>query len=142
MFVKVRTMDGNASGVVTISKLTTVDQFRKLVEDELDVAPECQRLFFRGKQMEDGHTMFEYDVNVNDVIQLMVRQPLAPVKADNHRRQANNTIDKDSADKGASSVPVEACGVNGDAAQTVNSDKAVDMDDNRGWDLLSGVFYS
>ncbi|XP_037089787.1 E3 ubiquitin-protein ligase UHRF1-like [Pollicipes pollicipes] len=137
MFVKVRTMDGNASGVVTISKLTTVDQFRKLVEDELDVAPECQRLFFRGKQMEDGHTMFEYDVNVNDVIQLMVRQPLAPVKADNHRRQANNTIDKDSADKGASSVPVEACGVNGDAAQTVDSDKAVDMDDNCGWDLLS-----
>ena len=51
MFVKVRTMDGKSSAAVTISKMTTVDEFRKLLQEQLDVAPEYQRLFFRGKQV-------------------------------------------------------------------------------------------
>ena len=51
MFVKVRTMDGKSSATVTISKMTTVEEFRKLVHEELDVPPESQRLFFRGKQV-------------------------------------------------------------------------------------------
>ena len=44
-------MDGKSSAVVTISKMTTVDEFRKMVQEELEVAPELQRLFFRGKQV-------------------------------------------------------------------------------------------
>ncbi|KAF0298619.1 E3 ubiquitin-protein ligase UHRF1 [Amphibalanus amphitrite] len=53
MFVKVRTMDGKSSATVVISKLTTVQEFRQLVREELDVPPESQRLFFRGKQETD-----------------------------------------------------------------------------------------
>lgn len=44
-------MDGKSSAVVTISKMTTVDEFRKMVQEELEIAPELQRLFFRGKQV-------------------------------------------------------------------------------------------
>ena len=36
----------------------------------------CQRLFFRGKQLEKEQTLFDYSINDNDVIQLMIRQPL------------------------------------------------------------------
>lgn len=35
--------------------------------------PERQRLFFRGKQLEDGHTLFEYDVGYLDTIQLFAK---------------------------------------------------------------------
>ena len=46
--------------------------------------------------MEDGHTMFEYDVNVNDVIQLMIRQ-LAPQhapKSSLKKEQDENDLNK------------------------------------------------
>ena len=45
--------------------------------------------------MEDGHTMFEYDVNVNDVIQLMARQlpppdsPKRPIKEEQDENDPN-----------------------------------------------------
>lgn len=34
-------------------------------------------LFWISPQMEDGHTLFDYDVRLNDTIQLLVRQSLA-----------------------------------------------------------------
>lgn len=34
-------------------------------------------LFWVSPQMEDGHTLFDYDVRLNDTIQLLVRQSLA-----------------------------------------------------------------
>lgn len=37
------------------------------------VQPEHQRLFYRGKQLEDGYKLFDYNVILNDVIQLMVK---------------------------------------------------------------------
>ena len=43
----------------------------------------CQRLFFRGKQLENEQTLFDYSINVNDVIQLMIRQPLVETQSEN-----------------------------------------------------------
>lgn len=51
MYVQVRTIDGKQNVTVTVSKLTTVVQFKELVEKELGVKCEKQRLFFRGKQV-------------------------------------------------------------------------------------------
>lgn len=51
MYVKVRTMDGCQTAVLTISKLTSVEAFRSMVEEKLKVAVDRQRLFFRGKQV-------------------------------------------------------------------------------------------
>ncbi|XP_076055411.1 E3 ubiquitin-protein ligase UHRF1-like [Oratosquilla oratoria] len=73
MYVKVRTMDGSQSAVLTISKLTNVEAFRVMVEEKFQVEPDRQRLFYRGKQMENGHSLFDYNINVNDVIQLMIK---------------------------------------------------------------------
>ncbi|XP_045123084.1 E3 ubiquitin-protein ligase UHRF1-like isoform X2 [Portunus trituberculatus] len=77
MYVKVKSMDGTQTAVLTISKLTTIDDFRGMVEEKLKIAKDRQRLFYRGKQMEDGYSMFDYNINVNDVIQLMVKPVLS-----------------------------------------------------------------
>lgn len=37
------------------------------------MSPERQRLFYRGKQLEDGHTLFDYNVGLNDIVQLLIR---------------------------------------------------------------------
>lgn len=39
----------------------------------MHIKKDLQRLFFRGKQLENGYKLYDYNVNLNDVIQLMVR---------------------------------------------------------------------
>ncbi|XP_069674627.1 E3 ubiquitin-protein ligase UHRF1-like [Periplaneta americana] len=73
MYVRVRTVDGKETAVITISKLTSVEEFRGLVERKLGIKIEKQRLFYRGKQLEDGYRIFDYEVRLNDVIQLMIK---------------------------------------------------------------------
>merc|ERR1712106_612761 len=99
MYVKVRSMDGSQTAVLTISKLTSVSDFRRMVEEKLKVAPERQRLFYRGKQMEDGHSMFDYNININDVIQLMVKQVLAEISTNTQSKEASPNKSKSDVDK-------------------------------------------
>ncbi|XP_014286176.1 E3 ubiquitin-protein ligase UHRF1 [Halyomorpha halys] len=82
MYVQVRTIDGKQNVTVTVSKLTTVVQFKELVEKELNVKCEKQRLFFRGKQLEDDYKIFDYNINVNDVVQLMIKPDLPELNKD------------------------------------------------------------
>ncbi|XP_058138018.1 E3 ubiquitin-protein ligase UHRF1 isoform X2 [Dasypus novemcinctus] len=78
MWIQVRTMDGKeAHSVDSLSRLTKVEELRQKIQELFGVEPGLQRLFYRGKQMEDGHTLFDYDVRLNDTIQLLVRQSLA-----------------------------------------------------------------
>ncbi|XP_037679986.1 E3 ubiquitin-protein ligase UHRF1 [Choloepus didactylus] len=77
MWIQVRTMDGKeAHSVDSLSRLTKVEELRRKIQELFGVEPGLQRLFYRGKQMEDGHTLFDYDVRLNDTIQLLVRQSL------------------------------------------------------------------
>lgn len=75
MWIQVRTMDGKVAHTVnSLSRLTKVENLRRRIQEVFHVEPGLQRLFYRGKQMEDGHTLFDYDVRLNDTIQLLVRQ--------------------------------------------------------------------
>uniref|UniRef100_A0AAY4BDI0 E3 ubiquitin-protein ligase UHRF n=1 Tax=Denticeps clupeoides TaxID=299321 RepID=A0AAY4BDI0_9TELE len=82
MWIQVRTMDGKETHRVdSLSKLTKIDDLRLKITELFKVEPERQRLFYRGKQMEDGHTMFDYNVGLNDIVQLLIRQSLPPLPA-------------------------------------------------------------
>ncbi|XP_072010415.1 E3 ubiquitin-protein ligase UHRF1-like [Engystomops pustulosus] len=85
MWIQVRTMDGRETQRIdSLSKLTKVEELRERIHDVFGVEQERQRLFYRGKQMEDGHTLFDYSVGLNDIVQLLVRQlppPPAPTTA-------------------------------------------------------------
>ncbi|KAL8608900.1 hypothetical protein ACOMHN_063029 [Nucella lapillus] len=74
MWIQIRTVDCKKTvRVDSLSKLTKIEDLRKRLVEDFDAEPSSQRLFFRGKQLEDGHTLFDYDVGLNDLIQLMVR---------------------------------------------------------------------
>jgi len=68
---------GGEDTLVTISKTSTIEELKAKILDRLGVSVACQRLFYRGKQLENEQTLFDYSINVNEVIQLMERQPLA-----------------------------------------------------------------
>ncbi|XP_068942873.1 E3 ubiquitin-protein ligase UHRF1 isoform X2 [Petaurus breviceps papuanus] len=75
MWIQVRTMDGKETHRVdSLSKLTKVEELRLKIQEVFRVEPGRQRLFYRGKQMEDGHSLFDYNVGLNDIVQLLVRQ--------------------------------------------------------------------
>lgn len=89
MYVKVRTMDGKQEVILTISKLTEVEDFKRQIEKELSIEVAMQRLFFRGKQLENGYKLYDYSINLNDVIQLMVK-----IKQDNVDSKDNKDNNK------------------------------------------------
>ncbi|XP_008994965.1 E3 ubiquitin-protein ligase UHRF2 isoform X2 [Callithrix jacchus] len=77
MWIQVRTIDGSKTCTIEdVSRKATIEELRERVWALFDVRPECQRLFYRGKQLENGYTLFDYDVGLNDIIQLLVRPDL------------------------------------------------------------------
>lgn len=73
--------------------------FQREIENELNVKAELQRLFFRGKQLENGYKLHDYNINVNDVIQLMMR-----IEVDGEESKATSS----SSDSSSSAVTVVA----------------------------------
>uniref|UniRef100_A0A667XGV9 E3 ubiquitin-protein ligase UHRF n=1 Tax=Myripristis murdjan TaxID=586833 RepID=A0A667XGV9_9TELE len=97
MWIQVRTMDGKETHRVdSLSKLTKVDELRLKIMELFKVEPERQRLFYRGKQMEDGHTIFDYNVGLNDIVQLLVRQTLPPADVVKSKDKEAELSDSDS----------------------------------------------
>ncbi|XP_045445065.1 E3 ubiquitin-protein ligase UHRF1 isoform X2 [Pipistrellus kuhlii] len=98
MWIQVRTMDGReAHSVGSLSRLTRVEDLREKIQELFHVEPSRQRLFYRGKQMEDGHTLFDYDVRLNDTIQLLVRQNIVPpLSSSNNQERDSELSDTDS----------------------------------------------
>ena len=99
MYVKVKNAMNGETCMLTVSKLTSVLDFRSMILDKMNVKPEQQRLFYQGKQLEDEHTMYDYSIKVNDVIQLMVRQVLGDSQSDNLPKSPKKVIKENMAKK-------------------------------------------
>uniref|UniRef100_A0A673WU46 E3 ubiquitin-protein ligase UHRF n=1 Tax=Salmo trutta TaxID=8032 RepID=A0A673WU46_SALTR len=97
MWIQVRTMDGKETHRIdSLSKLTKVDELRLKISELFKVEPERQRLFYRGKQMEDSHTIFDYNVGLNDIVQLLVRQAMPPAAVLKSKDKEAELSDSDS----------------------------------------------
>ena len=73
MWINVRTFCGTKSERFDgLSKLTTIDILRQKIQEKFDVSSSEQKLFYRGKLLVDQHTLFDYNVQINDTIQLMI----------------------------------------------------------------------
>ena len=50
----------------------TTENIKAKIQYLKDIPPDQQWLMFRGKQMEDGCTLSDYDVHVNSALELIV----------------------------------------------------------------------
>lgn len=56
MWIQVRTIDGAQTRTIEdVSRKATIEELRERVWALFDVRPECQRLFYRGKQVRRAH---------------------------------------------------------------------------------------
>ncbi|XP_025191295.1 E3 ubiquitin-protein ligase UHRF1-like [Melanaphis sacchari] len=77
MHVVVRMMNTGVSIAIPTSRTTKISDLKTLVEMKFNVKPENQRLFFAGKQLENQYNLFDYSININDVIQLITMTTVA-----------------------------------------------------------------
>ncbi|CAL1569345.1 unnamed protein product [Knipowitschia caucasica] len=118
MWIQVRTIDGKETKTVEdLSRLTKIELLRLKIQDIFNVSPTQQRLFYRGKQMEDGQTLFDYNVGLNDIVQLLIRAqcdvadshevktPAPKTITDNNSEAKPNTSDQGSTRNGFTTTP-------------------------------------
>ncbi|XP_018371936.1 PREDICTED: E3 ubiquitin-protein ligase UHRF1-like [Trachymyrmex cornetzi] len=72
MSIKLKTLDGKKISL-KVSRCTTVEELKCKVEKQLNVEKDLQRLFFSGKQLENGYHLANYNIQFNDTILLMVK---------------------------------------------------------------------
>ncbi|ELU05907.1 hypothetical protein CAPTEDRAFT_221977 [Capitella teleta] len=89
MWIQVRSMDGKRQTRLDgLSKLTKIEDLREKLVEHFEAEPARQMLFYRGKLMVDGHSLFDYNVGLNEIIQIMVRP--APPKASTSQPATTN----------------------------------------------------
>uniref|UniRef100_A0A8C7T5Z3 E3 ubiquitin-protein ligase UHRF n=1 Tax=Oncorhynchus mykiss TaxID=8022 RepID=A0A8C7T5Z3_ONCMY len=102
MWIQIRTIDGKETRTIEdLSRLTKIEYLRLKIKDIFNVNPQQQRLFYRGKQMEDGHTLYDYNVGLNDIVQLLIRSqagdaPDSPLVPTSNTSDPNNNRAKSS----------------------------------------------
>lgn len=59
--------------IINISKTATVETLCKQIFTKWKAEPSLQKLFYKGKQLNHENRLMDYDIQLNDVIQLMIQ---------------------------------------------------------------------
>nr|XP_015840552.1 PREDICTED: E3 ubiquitin-protein ligase UHRF1 isoform X2 [Tribolium castaneum] len=76
MHVRIRELSSTSKDndlILVVSKTTSIKKLQAMIQNKLKTEINRQKLYYRGKQLIEGHTIADYDIKLNDVIQLLVK---------------------------------------------------------------------
>jgi len=72
------TLNSDKTFTFEVESSDTVEAIKSVIQDNTGIPMERQRLIFKERQLEDGHTLSDYNVQANSTIQLVLRRIRTP----------------------------------------------------------------